>query len=202
MSKQKKVTGFVIGGPQWPAPKQNEITLLPQQADRNKHCALTPDQLGRIARLCEVTQEACSMTLDEWIGDFIGEARPENEIRTVEAIAVVYLRLTDNTDLKIEDKQSLYGTLCFLSTGFRSPEIEDKIPKGLPTSTEMYEMFCVARAAGDRPYQLNKNTTEGQENSLDQKTQGKKEGLSTKNISKVKSSRLRPSKKKLTGIIL
>ena len=199
---KKKTTGFVIEGTGWGTPKQSEITLLPQQADRNKHCALTPDQLGRIARLCEVTKEACPSTLDEWIGDFIGEARPENEIRTVEAIAVVYLRLTDNTDLNSEDKQSLYGTLCFLSTGFRSPEIEDKIPKGLPTSTEMYEMFCVARAAGDRPYQLNKNATEGQESSLGRKILGKKEGLATKNISKVKSSRLVPAKKKLTGIIL
>jgi len=45
-------------------------------------------------------------------------------------------------------------------------------------------------------------TTEELSNSLDQKTHGKKVGLSTKNISKVKSSRLRPSKKKLTGIIL
>ena len=151
MSNQKKVTGFVIGGPQWPVSKQSEITLLPQQADRNKHCALTPDQLGRIARLCEVTKEACPSTLDEWIGDFIGEARPENEIRTVEAIAVVYLRLTDNTDLNSEDKKSLYGTLCFLSTGFRSPEIDDTIPEGLPTSSEMYEMFCVARVDGTRP---------------------------------------------------
>ncbi len=202
MSKQKKVTGFVIGGPQWPAPKQNEITLLPQQADRNKLLsALTPDQLGRIARLCEVTKEACPSTLDEWIGDFIGEARPENEIRTVEAIAVVYLRLTDNTDLKIEDKQSLYGTLCFLSTGFRSPEIEDKIPKGLPTSSELFEMYCVARAAGDRPYQLNKNTTGGRESSLGQKTQEKKVETASQKLSKIGSHRFKKGKT-LKGLIL
>jgi len=113
----------------------------------------------------------------------------------------VYLRLTDNTDLKIEDKQSLYGTLCFLSTGFRSPEIEDKIPKGLPTSTEMYEMFCVARAAGDRPYQLNKNTTEGQENSLDQKTQGKKGETVTEKISRLGLKNFKKGTK-LKGIIL
>ena len=179
------------------------LPCLPQQADRNKLLsALTPDQLGRIARLCEVTQEACSRTLDEWIGDFIGEARPENEIRTVEAIAVVYLQLTDNTDLKSEDKQSLYSVLCFLSTGFRSPEIEDKIPKGLPTGSELIEMYRVARATGDRPYQLNKNTTEGQKSSLGRRTQGKKEGLSTKNLSKSTSGRLVPAKKKLTGLIL
>lgn len=198
---KKKVTGFVIEGTGWGTPKQNEITLLPQQADRNKHCALTPDQLGRIARLCEVTKEACPSTLDEWIGDFIGEARPENEIRTVEAIAVVYLRLTDNTDLNSEDKKSLYGTLCFLSTGFRSPEIEDKIPKGLPTSSELFEMFRVARAAGDRPYQLNKNATEGQENSLDQKTQEKKGETVTQQLSKMDSHRFKRGTK-LKGIIL
>ena len=116
-----------------------------------KHSALTSDQLQRLARLCEVTQEACQMSLDEWIGDFIGEARPENEIRTVEAIAVVYSQLSDNTDLTCEDKQSLYSVLCFLSTGFQSPEIEDKIPKGLPTSSKLYEMYRVARAAGDKP---------------------------------------------------
>lgn len=45
-------------------------------------------------------------------------------------------------------------------------------------------------------------TTEELSNSLDQKTHGKKVGLSTKNISKVKSSRLVPAKRKLTGIIL
>ena len=112
---------------------------------------LTPDQLQRLARLCEVTQEACPQTLDDWIGDFIGENRPENEIRTVEAIAVVYLQLTDSTDLKTETKQSLYRLLCILSAGMIYPEIEDRIPEGLPTSTEMYEMYSAARAAGDRP---------------------------------------------------
>ncbi len=163
---------------------------------------LTPDQLQRLARLCEVTQEACPQTLDDWFGDFIGENRPENEIRTVEAIAVVYSRLSDNTDLKIETKQSLYRLLCILSAGMTYSGIEDRIPEGLPTSSELYKLYRVARAAGDRPYQLNKNATEGQENSLDQKTQGKKEGLSTKNLSKVKSSRLVPAKKKLKGLIL
>ena len=112
---------------------------------------LTPDQLQRLARLCEVTQEACQMTLDDWISDFIGEYRPENEIRCVEAIAVVYLQISENTDFKSEDKQGLYRLLCILSAGMTYPEIEDRIPKGLPTSTEMYEMFCVARAAGARP---------------------------------------------------
>lgn len=112
---------------------------------------LTPDQLQRLARLCEVTQEACPMTLDDWIGDFIGENRPENEIRTVEAIAVVYIHLTDITDLKREEKQSLYSTLCMLSAGMTYQGIEDRIPNDLPTSSELYEMYRVARNAGDRP---------------------------------------------------
>jgi len=112
---------------------------------------LTPDQLQRLARLCEVTQEACPHSLDDWISDFIGERRPENEIRCVEAIAVVYLQLTDNTGLKTEDKKGLYRLLCMVSAGMTYQGIEDRIPKGLPTSTEMYEMFCEARAAGDRP---------------------------------------------------
>ena len=38
-----------------------------------------------------------------------------------------------------------------LSAGMTFPEIDDTIPKGLPTSTEMYEMYRAARAAGDRP---------------------------------------------------
>jgi len=112
---------------------------------------LTPDQLQRLARLCEVTQEACPQSLDDWIGDFIGENRPENEIRTVEAIAVVYSKFSDNTDLKREDKQTLYSTLCMLSAGMTFPEIDDTIPKVLPTCSELYEMYCVARAAGARP---------------------------------------------------
>jgi len=112
---------------------------------------LTPDQLQRLARLCEVTQEACPQTINDWIGDFIGENRPENEIRTIEAIAVVYLQLTDNTDLKTKDKQKLYRLLCMLSAGMTFPEIDDTILKGLPTSSELYEMYRTARAAGDRP---------------------------------------------------
>ena len=112
---------------------------------------LTPDQLQRLARLCEATQEACPHTLDDWISDFIGERRPENEIRTVEAIAVVYSKLSDNTDLKTEDKQGLYRLLCMVSAGMTYQGIEDRIPEGLPTSTEMYEMYRTARIAGDRP---------------------------------------------------
>ena len=112
---------------------------------------LTSDQLQRLARLCEVTQEACPRTYDDWISDFIGERRPDNEIQIVEAIAVVYLQLTDNTDLKTEDKQGLYRLLCMVSAGMTYQGIEDRIPEGLPTSTEMYEMFCVARTACDRP---------------------------------------------------
>jgi len=112
---------------------------------------LTSDQLQRLARLCEVIQEAYPYTLDRWISDFIGENRPENEIQIVEAIAVVYLQLTDITDLKTEDKQKLYRLLCMISAGMTFPEIEDTIPKSLPTSTEIYEMFCEARTAGDRP---------------------------------------------------
>jgi len=112
---------------------------------------LTSDQLQRLARLCEVTQEAYPYNLDHWISDFIGERRPENEIQIVEAIAVVYLQLTDNTDLKTEDKKGLYRLLCMVSAGMTFPEIEDTIPSGLPTSTAMYEMFCDARVAGARP---------------------------------------------------
>jgi len=112
---------------------------------------LTSDQLQRLARLCEVTQEVCPHTLDDWISDFIGENRPENEIRTVEAIAVVYSKLSDNTDLKTKDKQKLYRLLCMLSAGMTFPEIDDTIPEGLPTSSELYEMYRAARTAGDRP---------------------------------------------------
>ncbi len=112
---------------------------------------LTPDQLQRLARLCEVTQEAYPYSLDHWISDFIGENRPDNEIQIVEAIAVVYLQLTDITDLKTEDKQGLYRLLCMVSAGMTYQGIEDRIPKGLPTSTEIYEMYCEARASGARP---------------------------------------------------
>ncbi len=112
---------------------------------------LTPDQLQRLARLCEVTQEAYPYTLDHWIDDFIGENRPENEIRIVEAIAVVYLQISENTDFKSEDKQGLYRLLCILSLGMTFQKIDDTIPEGFPKSAEMYEMFCVARAAGARP---------------------------------------------------
>ena len=112
---------------------------------------LTSDQLQRLARLCEVTQEACPHTLDDWISDFIGERRPENEIQIVEAIAVVYLQISENTDFKSEDKQGLYRFLCILSLGMTFPKIDDTIPEGFPKSAEMYEMFCEARAAGARP---------------------------------------------------
>ncbi len=66
---------------------------------------LTADQLQRLTRLSEVLHEACPMSLEAWVGDFIGEARIENEIQIVEAVAVVYVRVSNNVEQTSEEEQ-------------------------------------------------------------------------------------------------
>jgi len=116
-----------------------------------KHDALTSGQLQRIARLSDVLQEAYPMSPDGWVDGFMRDANPESEIQIIEAVAVVYAQLAENADLRSEGKRMLYGVLCVLSAGGPSPELEEKIPGGLPTGAELFDMYRAARAAGDRP---------------------------------------------------
>ena len=91
------------------------------------------------------------MTLDGWVDGFMRDAHPENEIQIIEAAAVVYQQLTESTDLDTEGKKMLYAVLCFLSGSEPLPEVEEKIPPGLPTGAELFEMYHAARSAGARP---------------------------------------------------
>lgn len=116
-----------------------------------RHDALTQDQLKRIARLRDVLHEAYPMTLDGWVDGFVRDSHPENEIQIIEAVAVVYQQLTESVRLTHDDKATLYGILCVLSAGGPSHELDDKIPAGLPTGTDLFDLYCRARADGDRP---------------------------------------------------
>jgi len=126
--------------------QQHEVHKGPVQHDR-----LPPEQLHRVARLRDALSEAYPMTLDGWVDGFVRDLYPESEIKIIEAVAVVYLRLTERTKLSIKEKQQLYAVLCLLSAGGASQEIEDTIPRGLPNCHEIFEMYRSARATDSRP---------------------------------------------------
>ncbi len=116
-----------------------------------RHDTLTQDQLKRVAKLRNVLVEAYPMTLDGWLDGFLRDADPESEIQVIEAVAIVYQQLTQSVNLTHDDKAMLYGVLCVISASGASDKVNDKIPEGLPASTDLFELYCAARSAGDRP---------------------------------------------------
>jgi hypothetical protein len=116
-----------------------------------QHETLAPGQLQRVARLQNVLWEVEPITLDGWVDDYLRETNPEQEIRIMESVAVVYLKLTSNTRIMLEEKTSLYSLLCAMSFGARHREVNKYIPKGLPSASKIHKMFCKALEGFARP---------------------------------------------------
>jgi len=116
-----------------------------------QHDSLTSEQLTRVARLQGVLKEARPMTLDGWVDSFLGETYPEKEISIIESLAVVYLRLTSNTRLLLEEKESLYSLICAMSLGARLRDLKKHIPKRLPSASKIHKMYRKALKDSARP---------------------------------------------------
>ena len=89
--------------------------------------------------------------LDEWIGGFIGERLPENEVRIWEAIAVVFGEVCREVDLSGDEKKKLYFLLVMESSGYYMAGIEETIPPGVPGLKELAAKWQRAFRAGERP---------------------------------------------------
>lgn len=72
-----------------------------------RHDTLTQDELKRVARLPYVLAEAHPVTLDGWVDGFMRDADSKGEIQIIEAIAVVYQRVTQIVELSGADKATL-----------------------------------------------------------------------------------------------
>ncbi len=115
------------------------------------HDALTQEHLQRIVRLQDVLREVKPMTLDGWTEEIMLDIHPEQEISILESVAVVYLKLSLNTKLVLEEKTSLYRLLCAMSFGARHRDVNKYIPKGLPSASKIHKMFCKALEDFERP---------------------------------------------------
>jgi hypothetical protein len=118
-----------------------------------QHDALSPEQLRRIGRLRDVLAEAYPMTLDGWVDGFLRDANPENEIRIIEACAVVYQNLVSEAVLSADERKGLYGVLCAISCGAAGNKLRSSLPavKGVPELEEIIAMYQAARQSGGRP---------------------------------------------------
>jgi hypothetical protein len=111
-----------------------------------------PNLIDRMTHLHDVLQEVLPTDgLDAWIGGFVGEIRPENEVRIFEAIAVVYSDVLKSVDSTLKQRQRLYTTLVIAASGMVVPGIEDGLPVGTPGYDELYRRFTEAFALNERP---------------------------------------------------
>jgi hypothetical protein len=98
-----------------------------------------------VARIKSLHNELCevlpSPDLDDWIRGFIGENRPENEVRIFEAIAVVYREVLAEHDLSLEHQKELYSILVMASCGYMVPNIDERLPPGSPGYDELAERW-------------------------------------------------------------
>ena len=97
--------------------------------------------------------EAYPVTPEAWVDGFMRDAHPESEIQSIEACAVVYLRLSAQAQLSLEEKGQLYAVVCVASTGALSEELGSYIPagKGLPPLEMIAQMYEEAARSGSRP---------------------------------------------------
>ena len=106
-----------------------------------------PKLVERMTHLHDVLQEVLPTDgLDAWIGGFVGENRPENEVRIFEAIAVVYSDVLKGVEATRQERQRRYTTLVMVASGMVMPGIEDGLPVGTPSYDELYRRFTEAFA--------------------------------------------------------
>jgi hypothetical protein len=111
-----------------------------------------PELTARMTRLHGILQHVLpSSRLDDWIGGFIGERRPINEVHIFEAIAVVYLEVLNGLDASLKERKRLYSTLCMAASGFTADGIEDGLPAMAPGYYELVNLWERAYRAGERP---------------------------------------------------
>jgi len=111
----------------------------------------SPRLVTRMTSVHSVLREAMpTMSLDGWIKGFIGENRPENEIRIFEAIAIVYREVIAELDLTSEEKQSLYNTLVMVASGYVTEDIDERLPAGSPRYSELLERWEKAFTTNER----------------------------------------------------
>ena len=116
----------------------------------NQH--FSPQLIARMTHVHSVLQDVLpSRELDDWIGGFVGELRPEHELRIFEAIAAVYLDVLTGIDATPQQKQRLYTALVTAASGFAVAGIDDGLPLGAPGLDELSDRFDRAFALQERP---------------------------------------------------
>lgn len=121
--------------------------LIPVYRSEIRHETLEPEQIQRIVKLKAILEEAYPLSIEEWIDGFRRDTDPEQEIQIIEALAWVYVQLTNGIDLSPELKKQIYSTLCYLSTCRTLPkDIDRSIPKydGSLGASELHQMCIMA----------------------------------------------------------
>ena len=91
------------------------------------------DLIDRMVCLHDVLQEVLPTDgLDAWVGGFVGEMRPENEVRIFEAVAVVYCDVLKGVEATLQERKRLYTTLAMAASAMAADGIEDGRPVGTP----------------------------------------------------------------------
>lgn len=118
----------------------------------NYEKVFAPGLVSRMERLHTALYDALpNKDLDCWIRGFIGENRPENEVRILECVAVVYLELVSESDLSAKEKESLYATLVMIVSGWVVPDMEARLPQGVPSLSMLGDQLESAYATNERP---------------------------------------------------
>jgi hypothetical protein len=114
--------------------------------------AFPPGLLKRITNLYVLMHDVLPVSnLNEWIGGFVDEKRPENEVRIHEAVAVVYLSVLDGLKASQQQKKHLYTVLVLVASGMTVRHMEQGLPDAAPGHDELLGRWKQAFAAGQRP---------------------------------------------------
>lgn len=118
----------------------------------NNRETFPPELLKRIMNLYNVLLEVLPVgNLDEWARGFVGEMRPENEVRIHEAIAVVFLAVLNELEASQQEKKRLYTVLALAASGMTVRRLEKGLPDGAPGYDELLERWKQAFTANERP---------------------------------------------------
>jgi len=88
-----------------------------------RHAELPVSLLQRIHLVYKIIQKVSPLTLDELIDSFRRDLYPQENITQWEIMALAYLNLTEDQELKMEQKKEIFRAVLFASGGMLTEEM-------------------------------------------------------------------------------